>query len=82
MFNFLVVLITPIAFDSIGYYTYAVFAGINFLLVPVCYFLYPETAGRSLEEIDDIVSFSHNFNCALLQPRRLDSITLNSDPTN
>ncbi|KAL8278128.1 hypothetical protein RQP46_009452 [Phenoliferia psychrophenolica] len=54
IFNFLVVLVTPIAFDTIGYYTYAVFAVINAIMVPAVYFFLPETAGRSLEEIDDI----------------------------
>ncbi|KAM0748971.1 general substrate transporter [Meredithblackwellia eburnea MCA 4105] len=54
IFNFMVVLITPVAFDSIGYYTYTVFAAINLMMCPVVYFFYPETAGRSLEEIDDI----------------------------
>lgn len=51
-FNFLVVMITPICFNSIDHYTYLIFAGINFCMVPVFYFLYPETKGRSLEEVD------------------------------
>lgn len=37
---------TPVAFNSIGYYTYAVFAAINAVMVPVVYFLFPETSGR------------------------------------
>lgn len=53
-FNFMVVMITPKAFDSIGPYTYTIFAAINLLMIPVVYFLYPETAGRSLEEMDII----------------------------
>jgi hypothetical protein len=53
------VLITPIAFDSIGYYTYTVFAVLNALMVPTVYFLYPETAHRSLEEIDEIFLHSN-----------------------
>ncbi|KAI0145112.1 general substrate transporter [Xylariaceae sp. FL1272] len=54
IFNFLVVMITPVAFDSIGYQTYIVFAVINAFIVPVTYFFYPETAYRSLEEMDVI----------------------------
>ncbi|KAI1260419.1 general substrate transporter [Xylariaceae sp. FL1019] len=54
IFNFLVVMITPVAFDSIGYQTYIVFAVINAFIVPVTYFFYPETAYRSLEEMDAI----------------------------
>ncbi|EGV62814.1 hypothetical protein PSN45_000912 [Yamadazyma tenuis] len=50
--NFVVVMITPVLFQSIGPFTYALFAGINFLIVPVLYIFYPETKGRSLEEMD------------------------------
>ncbi|ODQ77028.1 hypothetical protein BABINDRAFT_42429 [Babjeviella inositovora NRRL Y-12698] len=55
-FNFMVVMITPVAFETIGSYTYTIFAVMNFLMIPVVYFLYPETAGRSLEEMDKIFS--------------------------
>ncbi|KAK4219788.1 general substrate transporter [Rhypophila decipiens] len=54
IFNFLVVMITPIAFQNIGYKTYIIFAVINAFIVPCVYFLYPETAYRSLEEMDAI----------------------------
>ncbi|CCH45845.1 Hexose transporter 2 [Wickerhamomyces ciferrii] len=53
-FNFMVVMITPVAFANIGVYTYTIFAVINLLMIPVVYFLYPETAGRTLEEMDII----------------------------
>lgn len=51
-FNFMVVMITPISFNSIDHHTYLIFFGINFCMVPVLYFLYPETKGRTLEEVD------------------------------
>ncbi|KAK8001505.1 general substrate transporter [Apiospora marii] len=54
IFNFMVVMITPVAFDSIGYQTYIIFAVINAFMVPSVYFFYPETAYRSLEEMDAI----------------------------
>ncbi|OJJ49283.1 hypothetical protein ASPZODRAFT_59898 [Penicilliopsis zonata CBS 506.65] len=54
IFNFLVVMITPVGFDTIGYKTYIIFAVINAFIVPVVYFFYPETAYRSLEEMDAI----------------------------
>jgi hypothetical protein len=48
-------MITPVAFTSIGYKTYIIFAVINgALILPVTYFFYPETAYRSLEEMDNI----------------------------
>ncbi|KAI1284809.1 general substrate transporter [Xylaria sp. FL0933] len=54
IFNFLVVIITPIAFNNIGYKTYIIFAVINAFMIPSVYFFYPETAYRSLEEMDAI----------------------------
>ncbi|KAH0385417.1 general substrate transporter, partial [Aureobasidium melanogenum] len=54
IFNFMVVMITPVAFDTIGYQTYIIFAVINAFIVPCVYFFYPETRLRSLEEMDDI----------------------------
>ncbi|KAI5359619.1 putative major facilitator, sugar transporter, major facilitator superfamily [Septoria linicola] len=54
IFNFMVVMITPVAFDTIGYQTYIIFAVINAFIVPCVYFFYPETAYRSLEEMDEI----------------------------
>ena len=50
----MVVMITPVAFESIGYQTYIIFAVINAFMVPSVYFFYPETAYRSLEEMDTI----------------------------
>ena len=47
-------MITPVAFDSIKYHTYTVFAVINAVMVPSVYFFFPETAYRSLEEMDGI----------------------------
>lgn len=47
-------MMTPVSFASIGYKTYIIFAVINAFIFPVVYFFYPETAYRSLEEIDTI----------------------------
>ncbi|KAF1972620.1 general substrate transporter, partial [Bimuria novae-zelandiae CBS 107.79] len=52
LFNFVVVFIAPIAFHNIGWKTYIIFAATNFVIVPLVYFFYPETAYRSLEEVD------------------------------
>lgn len=50
----MVVMVTPVAFATIGYQTYIIFAVINAFIVPCVYFCYPETAYRSLEEMDEI----------------------------
>lgn len=50
----MVVMVTPVSFSSIKYKTYIIFAVINAFIFPVVYFFYPETAYRSLEEIDTI----------------------------
>ncbi|PVI05762.1 sugar transporter STL1 [Periconia macrospinosa] len=59
LWNFFVVMITPVLITSIGWGTYLFFGALNALFFPVIYFLYPETAGRSLEEIDLIFAKGH-----------------------
>ncbi|KAK8076084.1 general substrate transporter [Apiospora phragmitis] len=54
LFNFLIVMVTPIMVAKIGWGTYLFFAAINATFLPIIYFFYPETAKRSLEEIDII----------------------------
>ncbi|TKA77212.1 hypothetical protein B0A55_02581 [Friedmanniomyces simplex] len=49
IFNFM-----PVAFNAIQWKTYLVFAAINAFMVPCVYFFFPETAYRSLEEMDEI----------------------------
>lgn len=41
--------ITPIAFANIEYQTYIIFAVLNTAIFISTYFIFPETAGRSLE---------------------------------
>ncbi|KAG8626216.1 hypothetical protein KVT40_005161 [Elsinoe batatas] len=54
IFNFMVVMVTPPAFANIRNRTYIIFAVINAFMVPSVYFFFPETAYRSLEEMDEI----------------------------
>ncbi|KAK3393309.1 hypothetical protein B0H63DRAFT_15404 [Podospora didyma] len=54
LFNFLVVMVTPIMITEISWGTYVIFAAINACFIPIIWFFYPETARRSLEEIDII----------------------------
>lgn len=60
LFNFLLAEVTPIGFNSISYRYYIVFAVLNAAIIPTVYFFFPETNGRSLEEIDEIFQLSKN----------------------
>lgn len=62
IWNFLVVLITPIAFANIQYRTYIIFAVLNAVILVVTYLIFPETAGRSLEEMSDIFEKASIYN--------------------
>ncbi|RLV83804.1 Sugar transporter STL1 [Meyerozyma sp. JA9] len=57
--NFAVVMFTPIFINRSDWGCYLFFACVNFLWVPIIFFFYPETAGRSLEEIDIIFAKAH-----------------------
>lgn len=59
IFNFMVVMITPVAFENIKCYTYTVFCALNLLIFVATYIFYPETAGLSLEEVDKIFEKSN-----------------------
>ncbi|KAF9040276.1 general substrate transporter [Hymenopellis radicata] len=52
LFTFLVVMITPVAIDSIAWKTYVVWACTNLAFIPITYFFYVETTGQTLEDID------------------------------
>ncbi|KAK7206013.1 putative hexose carrier protein [Myxozyma melibiosi] len=52
MFTFVVVEITPVMIDNIGYKSYIVFAIFNLCTLPLVYFCYPETSRQPLEVID------------------------------
>ncbi|KIW47827.1 uncharacterized protein PV06_00487 [Exophiala oligosperma] len=53
IFNFMVVEITPIGIQNLAWKFYIIWTVLNASFVPILYFIYPETAGRSLEDIDD-----------------------------
>lgn len=60
--NFAVVMFTPIFINRSRWGCYLFFAIMNLLYIPVIYFFYPETAGRSLEEIDIIFAKAYDEN--------------------
>jgi hypothetical protein len=57
--NFLIVMITPPAFENLQYNTYTMFAVFNAAIIPCVYFFFPEPKGRSLEELDVIFAKAH-----------------------
>ncbi|BCR90344.1 uncharacterized protein ACHE_60230S [Aspergillus chevalieri] len=50
--NGVVTMITPFLFQAIGYGTLLLLCGLNVFVIPFLLVLYPETAGRSLEQMD------------------------------
>lgn len=54
LFNFLIAEITPIGIDNIGWRYYLVYLCICISATVTFFFFFPETRGRSLEEIDEI----------------------------
>ncbi|KAH7916337.1 general substrate transporter [Hygrophoropsis aurantiaca] len=60
IFNFMVVMVTGPSFSNISWGTYIVFAALNAFIVPIVYFFFPETAGRSLEDMDVIFALAYN----------------------
>lgn len=52
LINFGVVFVTPLGIARLGSQFYVIWTVLNGLMVPIVYLFYPETAGRSLEEID------------------------------
>ncbi|KAG2140509.1 general substrate transporter [Suillus bovinus] len=60
IFNFVVVMVTGPSFNNISWGTYIVFAALNAFIIPVVYFFFPETAGRSLEDMDVIFALAYN----------------------
>ncbi|KAF5641596.1 sugar transporter STL1 [Fusarium sp. NRRL 25303] len=54
IFNYMIVQITPISIDNIGWRTYIIFAVLNSLWVPVIFLFFPETKGLELEDVDHL----------------------------
>ncbi|KAH7136923.1 general substrate transporter [Dactylonectria estremocensis] len=52
LWNFIVVMISPILINRIQWKGYLIFMAIAYAFVPIIYFFYPETSNLSLEEID------------------------------
>ncbi|KAK2466122.1 hypothetical protein APHAL10511_001764 [Amanita phalloides] len=67
MWNFFVVMIAGPLFANIGWKTYIVFASLNAFIIPVVYLYFPETAGRSLEDMDIIFAVAYEERISLVK---------------
>ncbi|KAL6703394.1 hypothetical protein ACN47E_009736 [Coniothyrium glycines] len=56
LWNFVVNMATPVAIEVIGWRYYIVFLIVSAIVSPTVYFFYPETMGRSLEELEMMFS--------------------------
>ncbi|KAK5054398.1 hypothetical protein LTR84_001288 [Exophiala bonariae] len=54
LWNFFVVMITPVCLNRLEWKTYLIFMALAFAFAPIIYFFYPETSNISLEDIDKI----------------------------
>ena len=52
----MIVQITPISINRIGWRTYIIFAVLNACWVPIIFFFFPETKGLELEAVDALFS--------------------------
>ena len=55
----MIVQVTPIALNNIGYKTYIIFGVLNACWIPIIYLYFPETKGLELEDVDKIFEGSH-----------------------
>lgn len=60
LWNFIVVMITPVIINRLQWKAYLIFMCTNLLFVPLVYFFYPETSNLRLEDIDFIFSKGGN----------------------
>ena len=55
-------MITPYLFQAIGYGTLLLLFGMNLFVIPFIVLMYPETAGRSLEQMDTFFEHAESWN--------------------
>ena len=61
LFNFVIVEITPIAFVTIKWRYYIVYAVLGVSAAAIVYFFFPETNRQSLEEMDELFSIPNHW---------------------
>ncbi|KAH7359862.1 general substrate transporter [Pyrenochaeta sp. MPI-SDFR-AT-0127] len=68
--NFVVNMVTPVAIETIGWRYYLVFLIISAIIVPVVFVFYPETMGRSLEELEMMFSEGKSITAIVRESRK------------
>jgi sugar porter (SP) family MFS transporter len=70
LWNFVVNMVTPVAIETIGWKYYLVFLIISAIIVPIVFVFYPETMGRSLEELEMMFSSGRSITGIVRESRR------------
>ncbi|EJD07765.1 general substrate transporter [Fomitiporia mediterranea MF3/22] len=68
LFNFALAWAVPPGLSNIAYKTYFIFGTFNFAAFIHILFMYPETKGRTLEEIEDVFAQGHLFTAWKIKP--------------
>ena len=61
LFNFALAYAVPPGLSNIAWKTYFIFGTFNFAAFVHIFFMFPETAGRTLEEIEEVFAQGHTF---------------------
>lgn len=72
LITFLVVEITPVGIQNIGWKLYIVFCILNWASIIVVWFWYPETSGRTLESIDFLFASQNSLTQVVKLSKRKD----------
>lgn len=83
LWNFVIIMSTPLAISRIGHCYFIVFATIGFSIPVAVWFLFPETMGKSLEEIERIFTDSKGIfstvNASLKSSPKRKEVGINAD---
>lgn len=60
LFVYLVVVVTPLGIDNLGWSFYLMFGFFNIAFLPFIWYFYVETAGLSLEQVDNVFELKHD----------------------
>ena len=70
----MIVQITPVAIENIGWKTYIIFAILNATWVPIIYIFFPETKGMELEDVDKLFARASEVEFAGFKSREMATV--------